>query len=265
MPGNKTIIRLKSISVVFRGKTLLHDVHFEVSAGQCCGVLGPNGAGKSTLIAVMSGYQWPSKGSVEILGQTYGRVDIQSVRARIGLIESSRIPSFNQRMPVREVVATGMFGTLLLPAYRPVTPQQWQQIDREFDEMGIARLARQRLGELSTGERMKVLIARTLVAGPDLLILDEPTAGLDIAARASVVRFLESLRQRKNAPTLFIVSHHLEEMPYPLDKVILLKNGTVHHQGPPNELLNSPTLSALFDCPVEVSCHGRRYYARVAT
>ncbi|MBN1359123.1 MAG: ATP-binding cassette domain-containing protein [Sedimentisphaerales bacterium] len=234
-----------------------------VPAGTCCAILGPNGSGKSALVAVLSGYLWPSTGTVTVNGATFGRVDLAAVRRRIGLIEPSRAPKFDPQMPVREVAATGLFGTIMLPLREEVEPEQWRRVDEELAAVGLDAIADRAYGDLSSGEQMKTLLARALVSDASVLLLDEPTVGLDMGSRAACIAVLDRLLERRDPPTLVIVSHHLDELPRAVDKVVLLKDGKVEDQGPPDKLLTSASLSRLFDCRVEVFKNDGRFVASV--
>lgn len=234
-----------------------------VPPGTCCAILGPNGSGKSTLVSVLSGYTWPSSGVVSVGGQVFGKVELANVRRGIGLIEPSRSPAFDEQMRVREVVATGLFGTIRLPLQRKVTAAQWRRVDGEIDSLGLDAMQDSVFAQLSTGEQMKTLLARAMVAEAGLLLLDEPTAGLDMGARAACVAVLERLLNRPRHPTVVIVSHHLDELPQRVDQVVLLGQGTVFAAGPAEQVLTSDKLSTLFCCRVEVFRNGGRYVAGV--
>jgi iron complex transport system ATP-binding protein len=236
----------------------------QVAAGSCRAILGPNGSGKSTLLAILSGYLWPSSGSVSIGGQVFGRVDLAEIRSTIGLIEPSRSPAFDPRVPVREVIATGLFGTVQLPMHQDVSPDQWRRVTEEIELFGLGEMHDSAFAQLSTGEQMKVLLARALVGKAGLLLLDEPTAGLDMGARAACIGVLERLLNRRNHPTVVIVTHHLDELPRLVDRVVLLKEGGVLDEGPAEQVLTSEKLSALFDCRVEVLRSNDRYVAGVS-
>jgi len=229
---------------------LLKDVSLQVGPGTCCAILGPNGSGKSTLVSVLSGYTWPSSGSVAIGRQVFGRVELAQVRRGIGLI-------------VRDVVATGLFGTIRLPIHQEVKAAQWRRVEAEIEQLGLVAMADGVFSQLSTGEQMKVLLARAMAAEAGLLMLDEPTAGLDMGARAVCVGVLERLLNRKNHPTVIVVSHHLDELPRRVDQVVLLKKGSVFAAGPPDRVLTSEGLGGLFDCRVEVIKTNGRYVADV--
>jgi len=260
---NAHTVHLEDVSVVRWGHPILTEVSLDVAPGACCAVLGPNGSGKSTLLAVLSGYLWPSRGTVRIGGHVYGRVDLASVRRTVGLIEPSRSPAFDDRMAVREVVATGLFGTIRLPLHEEVSAGRWERVEAELGSFGLGDLAQDPFSQLSTGEQMKVLLARAMIGTPQLLLLDEPTAGLDMGARAVCIGALDRLLNRPDHPTVVLISHHLDELPHAVDQVVLLKHGGVFGDGPPAAMLTSENLSRLLDCRVEVFRRNGRYVASV--
>jgi len=254
-------IELKNISVTRGGHRIVTDVTMTVQVGTCCAILGPNGSGKSSLLAVISGYLWPSGGTVTVGGHVYGRVSLGEVRRGIGLIEPSRAPRFSDRMRVRDVVATGFFGTIMLPPGYTVSVAQRQRVEKELASLDLHAFGSCPYGQLSTGEQMKTLLARALVADARILLLDEPTVGLDMGARAACVSVLDTLLERRNPPTVVIVSHHLDELPRTVQSVVLMKNGRVLGQGPPEERLTSEELSSLFGWRIEVFRRDGRFVA----
>jgi iron complex transport system ATP-binding protein len=259
--NNDIAIALEDISLTRSGHSILSDINLEVEQGTCCAVIGPNGSGKSALIAVMSGYMWPSQGTVALGGQVYGQVHLAELRKTIGLIEPSRSPKFNKHMSVRHLVATGLFGAVMLPLGVNVMPAQWERVDEEIQAIGLAPVRDAPFGRLSSGECMKALLARALVSHARVLLLDEPTVGLDLGARAACVSVIERLLQRKDGPTVIIVSHHLDELPRSVDQVVLLKQGKIVANGPPAKVLTSPALSMLFDCQAQVYRQNGRFFA----
>ena len=261
---NAHTVNLENVSVVRWGRPILTNISVQVAAGSCRAILGPNGSGKSTLLAILSGYLWPSSGSVSIGGQVFGKVDLAEIRSTIGLIEPSRSPAFDPHVPVREVIATGLFGTVRLPIHQDVSPDQWRRVKEEIELFGLGEMHDSAFAQLSTGEQMKVLLARALVGKAGLLLLDEPTAGLDMGARAACIGVLERLLNRRNHPTVVIVTHHLDELPRLVDQVVLLKEGGVLNEGPAEQVLTSEKLSSLFDCRVEVFRSNGRYIAGVS-
>jgi iron complex transport system ATP-binding protein len=227
----------------------------------CCAILGPNGSGKSALMAVLAGYLWPSAGTVCIDGSVLGQVSLEEVRRTIGLIEPSRAPKFDDWMTVREVVATGLFGTIMLPLREDLSKSQWRRVDAELASVGLHALAGHRYGDLSSGEQMKTLLARAMISDARILLLDEPTVGLDIGSRAACVEALDRLAARTDPPTIVIVSHHLDELPHSVGQVLLMKSGRVFAQGSPDSVLTSSRLSELFDCRIEVFKNDGRFIA----
>jgi iron complex transport system ATP-binding protein len=225
--------------------------------------MGPNGSGKSTLVSIISGYLWPTTGEISVFGKRYGRVDLRKVRRSIGLIETSRTPAFPDYLNVREIVATGLFGLLVLPLGSEVSRNQWRKVDVEMADLGISQFAGSTFGELSSGEQTKTLIARAMVSSPELVVLDEPTVGLDMRARALVLQTLDTLRRRKRPTTIVIVSHHLDELPHRVDKVVLMKEGRVVVDGKPAKVLTGSNLSSVFGCKVSVIKKNGRYLAAV--
>jgi len=260
---NAHAINLENVSVIRQGHSILTGISVRVAPGSCCAILGPNGSGKSTLLAVLSGYVWPTSGVVCIGGQTYGQVELALVRRGIGLIEPSRSPMFDERMSVREVVATGLFGTIRLPLHEEIPSAAWDRVENEIRSLGLGSLANGAFSQLSTGEQMKALLARAMIGKPRLLLLDEPTAGLDMGARAACIGVLDRLLSRPDHPTVIMISHHLDELPCTVDQVVLLKQGRVFGDGSPAAVLTSETLSRLLDCHVEVFKNHGRYVAGV--
>lgn len=258
------VVDIEDVGVIRGGQPILTDIRLHVAPGHCCAILGPNGSGKSTLLSVLSGYTWPTCGTVSIGGQVYGRVDLARVRRSIGLIEPSRSPAFDGRLRVRDIVATGLFGTVRLPPRAEVSAEGWRRIEAEIELLGLTPLRDCPFTRLSTGEQMKTLLARAMMAETSLLLLDEPTAGLDMGARAGCVGILDRLLARDRHPTVVIVSHHLDELPRSVDQVVLLKDGRAVGDGPPDEMLTSQRLSRLFDCHVEVFRNNGRYIAGVS-
>ncbi len=256
-------IELCGVNVIRLGKRILHDIHLRVPKHACCAVMGPNGSGKSSLISILSGYDWPSSGQVSVNGHVFGHVPLDRVRQGIGLIEPSRSPEFGSGMRVRDLVATGLFGTIRLPQNQDIADAQWTKVDVEIERLGLTAFKNTPFARLSTGERMKGLIARALLSDPGLLLLDEPSVGLDMGARARLIHHIDALRARVPAPTVVMVTHHLDELPSSVDHVVLLKEGCVLAQGRPGEVLTSERMSDLFSCRVHVACDHGRFMATV--
>jgi len=260
----ETAIELRHVTVVRGDRAILRDVDLRVPTGSCCAILGPNGAGKSAIVAVLAGFMWPTQGEVVVEGRAFGQVDLHQVRRGIGLVEPSRSPGFAEDMPVWEVVATGLFGTFMLPICGELSAGQGARVDAEVLALGLAPLRRHLFRTLSTGEQMRVLLARALVGRTRILLLDEPTAGLDMGARAACMDALETLSARPRPPTVLLVTHHLDELPRTVDQVVLLRQGEVLVAGEPEAVLTGDRLGGLFNCRVAViRQHGR--FVAVAT
>lgn len=256
-------IDLQGVNVVRSGSRILEGIDLRVPKRACCAVMGPNGSGKSCLMSILSGYAWPSSGKVTVNGHVFGRVPLDRVRRDIGLIEPSRSPQFSRSMRVRDLVATGLFGTIRLPLGQDVTEAQWRLVEAEIERLGLQSFQDSPFGRLSTGEQMKALIARAMLSRPQLLLLDEPTVGLDMGTRARLIQQIDALHTRTPCPTVVVVTHHLDELPPHVDHVLLLKAGRVLAQGPPETVLTSERMSDLFSCRIRVLRDCGRFVANV--
>ncbi|MEJ7635806.1 ABC transporter ATP-binding protein [Aeromicrobium sp.] len=254
---------LSKVSVVRPGKILLENISWTVEEGERWVVLGPNGAGKTTLMQIISATLHPSKGKVRLLGSKLGRVDMFELRTRIGHTSTT----VADRIPASESVS----NTIVSAAHAVLGRWQEQYDDEDhvranqmMGEMGIAALADRTFGTLSEGERKRVLIARALMPDPELLLLDEPAAGLDLGAREDLMGSLEVLSSAPGAPVLVMVSHHVEEIPVGFTHVLLLRGGKVVAQGPLESTLTSETLSKTFGARIQLQREAGRYAARRA-
>lgn len=240
---------------------MLADVDWEVEEGQRWVVLGPNGAGKTTLLQLASGRMHPTSGVAGILGEVLGAVDVFDLRPRIGLTSAAlaeRIPAGER---VRDVVVTASYG--VLGRWR----EQYDDLDHGrahelLGALGVVHLSDRRFGTLSEGERKRVQIARALMTDPELLLLDEPGAGLDLGGREDLVRRLGDLAADLAAPALVLVTHHVEEIPPHFTDVLLLRAGRVVAQGPIELCLTEEALSETFGMPLTLERHGGRWSAR---
>jgi iron complex transport system ATP-binding protein len=247
-----------------RGRTdLLRDVTWRVELDERWVVLGPNGAGKTTLLNLASARLHPTRGTVSVLGERLGRVDVNELRTRIGISTAAladRIPADER---VRDVVLTASWA--VLGRFR----ERYDGVDEAragvlLDQMGVAALAERAYGTLSEGERKRVQIARALMTDPELLLLDEPAAGLDLGGREDLVRRLADLAGDPDAPALVLVTHHVEEIPPGFSHALLLREGTVVAQGLLTETVTAQNLSTTFGVPLQVSHVDGRFAARAA-
>jgi iron complex transport system ATP-binding protein len=248
------------VDLVRGGRYLLRGVDLTVRAGEHWALLGPNGAGKSTLLGLLGAVTHPSAGTVRVLGHQLGRVDVRVLRADIGHVN----PRHPLRSPltVREVVLTGATSTIeLVPRWAP-SDAQLRDADELLELLGIDALRSARWPDLSQGERGRALIARALMPRPRLLLLDEPTTGLDVAAREQLLTGLDDLRAEHPELASVLVTHHLEEIPASSTHALLLREGATVAAGAIDEVLTAGHVTTCFDHPIRVSRLDGRFVAR---
>jgi len=249
---------------VREGAALLTDVSWTVRERERWAVLGPNGAGKTTLLALAATRLHPSSGTVDVLGQRLGRTDVFELRPRLGLASAALADRLPSRERVRDVVLTAGYAVLGRgrESYEPADEARAVAL---LTQVGCRGLLDRAYGTLSEGERKRVQIARALMTDPELLLLDEPAAGLDLGAREALLRRLSRLVADPQGPAMVLVSHHVEEIPSGITHVLLLRRGGVVAAGPLPEVLTGPHLSACFRLPLAVEpLAGGRYAARLA-
>lgn len=255
------VVDLASVSIE-RGKAkLLDDITWRVEESDRWVVIGPNGAGKTTLLQVLAAQIHPSDGIAEVLGEILGTTDVFELRPRIGVTSAALADRIPKAEPVRDVVVSASYAVM----------GRWRE---EYDEMDYVRarellsqlrvdaLADRTFGTLSEGERKRVQIARALMTDPELLLLDEPAAGLDVSGRESLVQTLSDLAQDPMAPASILVTHHVEEIPLGITHALLLKKGKIVAAGSLAETLTSANMSEAFDMALTVSSDEGRWTAR---
>ncbi len=257
------VIRLEGVTLKRGGRAILDGIDWRVGRGVSCAMLGPNGAGKSTLLAVVTGFMWPQRGRVFVLGEQYGRVELGPLRRRIGIVGHSRLPEFHGDMTALETVLAGRWGTIVIPPRVKIEERDMEAARHSLAAAGLERLAGEYFENLSGGEQMRVLLARAVVAEPELLILDEPTAGLDLGGRAAFNGALGRLLAARPTMTAVIVTHYIEDLPTSLDDVLILREGRVVAAGPARVNLTSEALSRAFDCEVDLIRRNGHYQAQV--
>ena len=259
----RPVATLRGVGVRIGGATLLDGVDLDVAHGRHLGLLGPNGSGKTTLLRVLAARLFPSHGDVEVLGVRFGRGDLRSVRTRIGLVSVALDQLDRARARVDHLVAAAASGSTW-PVGDPFAtgPDGLEQrVTRALERVGIGRLAARRVDTLSQGERQRVRIARALSTDPELLLLDEPFAGMDLAGRELLVTDLDRLLAEPDGPTVVLVTHHLEELPRRIADVALVRAGRIVAVGPTAATLTDAHVSAAFELPVRVRCDDGRYSA----
>lgn len=255
------VIDLANVSVIRSGKFLLNDVTWTVSDGQRWVIVGANGAGKTTLMQIIGASMYPSSGTATILDERLGATDVRELRTRIGHSSTSiadRVPRTERAEDVVLSAAHAVIGRWR-EAYDDADQARVDQIMRE---LRIGNLADRTFGTLSEGERKRVLIARALMTDPELLLLDEPAAGLDLGGREDLISSLNVLAESPESPVLILVSHHVEEIPPGFTHVLMLRGGHIVAAGPVEETLTSANLRLTFGIPLELTRTDGRYAAR---
>jgi iron complex transport system ATP-binding protein len=255
------VLDFRGVSVVRDGATLLDRVDWQVSEGERWVVLGANGAGKTTLLQLAAANLHPSRGRASILGETLGAVDVFELRPRIGLSSAALADRLPAKETVRDVVLTASYAVVGRWRER-YDALDSDRADELLDALGVAGLAQRRFGTLSEGERKRVQIARALMTDPELMLLDEPAAGLDLGGREDLVRRLGQIAEDVYAPALVLVTHHVEEIPPNFTDVLLLRQGRVVAAGPLEQTLTAEALEATFGLPLVLERHDRRWSAR---
>ena len=257
------VVDLAGVSIVRGGATLVDDVTWRVDEADRWVVIGPNGAGKTTLLQLLAAQIHPTGGVAGLLGEVLGTVDVFELRPRIGLTSAALAERIPRGERVHDVVVSASYAVL----------GRWREDYDELDHtradellaaLGIGALADRTFGTLREGERKRVQIARALMTDPELLLLDEPAAGLDLSGRETLLRTLGGLARDPYAPASVLVTHHVEEIPDGVTHALLLKRGRVVAAGPLRETLTPASLTETFDLPLTLGEHEGRWVARAA-
>ncbi|TSI15560.1 ABC transporter ATP-binding protein [Brevibacterium aurantiacum] len=255
-----TVLELSEVTFR-RGETrILHGVDLRIARGEHWVLIGPNGAGKSTILSFASAQVFPTSGTVDILGDRMGRVELQALRRHIGHV-NPRHP-LRSNLSVREVVLTGLTGTIERPLRWEPSPNEISRADDLIAEVGLSARADAGWKVLSQGERGRALVARALIAEPQLLLFDEPTTGLDVAAREQLLETIDSLSVTSPELTTLLVTHHLEEIPESTSHAMLISHGRLTAAGEIAEVLSTDQVSAAFEHPIDVGFADGRWSAR---
>ena len=243
--GPVPTVSVRGVSVVYDGNTVLGPLDWDIAPHERWIVLGPNGSGKTSLIKILSLYRFPTTGTVEVLGERWGAVDVREHRRRIGLASSSLRDQFRPNISSLDIVVTARYAAL----------ETWWHTYTDADRaaalaclkrVGAGQLAERTFATLSSGEQQRVQLARTLMGRPELLLLDEPTAGLDLAGREQLVASLESLAADPQTPATVLVTHHTDEIPPSFTHGLLLRDGVPLACGPLSDVLTAESLSECF-------------------
>ena len=258
---NQVVLSLSQVSVIRGDRTILGPIDFQIQNGERWVILGPNGAGKSTLLNILATRMFPTSGTVTVLNQQMGKVDLSELRTRIGICAALISEDIPGDEIVRDVVLTAAYAIL----------GRWNEVYDLWDEsravsllttFGVRELADRRYSTLSEGERKRVAIARALMADPELLLLDEPAAGLDLGGREDLLNRFANFAADPTSPASILVTHHIEEVPQGTTHALVLKDGKVAVSGPISQVITSEHMSAIFETPIEVTFDGKRFFAR---
>jgi iron complex transport system ATP-binding protein len=258
---NKKWISLENVSFIRRQRLILDGLSWTVAPGDNWVVLGANGSGKTTLLQLLAGYLWPSQGRVTVLGEEFGRIDLRELRKRIGWVGSfleAQIPSLMRPL---DLIVSGKYASIGI--FERPREEDYQQALDLARQLHCAEILESPYGVLSQGEKQRLLIARALIHQPQLLILDEPCAGLDLVAREQLLDTLEQLGRTSSGPTMILVTHHLQEIMPTFSHAFLLKAGRCLAQGTKAAILRSELLSQAFGIPISVNEEGNRYWSRI--
>ncbi len=265
MKVTKPILEVTRLRIVREGTVIINDISWRVDHGQLWVILGANGSGKTSLLSALTGYLMPTAGEISLLGERYGQSDWRELRKKVGIVSSSVRQMMADEEPALETVASGKYA--MIDFWGKLTRPDRAQALKLLRQVEAAYLAERPWRVLSQGERQRVLIGRALMARPRVLILDEPCAGLDPAAREHFLQFLQRLGRTANAPTLVLVTHHVEEIMPVFSHLLMLKNGAVLATGKKAAVLNSENLSQAFGDRMELRHTGvagrKRYHLQV--
>ncbi|SDQ30195.1 ABC transporter ATP-binding protein [Streptococcus equinus] len=243
-------LSLTNVSLERQNKKLLNNVTWQVNKGEHWAILGLNGSGKTSLLKLITAEYWTSQGSVEVLGNKFGGTDISNMRTKIGIVGSFIAERLSPHMLAEKIVLTGKYKSSIL--YTEYGEKELEEARQMLISIGGEHLLGRIYASLSQGEKQLLLIARSLMEEPEILILDEATSGLDLFAREKLLRQIEQITSLPNAPTIIYVTHHAEEITRSFTHVLLLKKGNIIAEGPKNEVLTETILSDFYDQKVSI-------------
>ncbi|MEO8694448.1 MAG: ATP-binding cassette domain-containing protein [Acidimicrobiales bacterium] len=260
MTVQQPAIEMIGVTRIEDGRAILADLDWTVAPDQRWIVLGRNGSGKSTLLRIASLYLHPSSGTVRVLGEELGRTDVRQLRRRVGYSAAAFADLLRPALSVRDVVMTAKFAALE-PWWHTYEDADRERAVEMLGRVGCESLAGHLFATLSSGERQRVLLARTLFTEPGVILLDEPTAALDLAGREQLVANLDALAADATTPPIVLVTHHVEEIPPSFTHALLLRDGRTLAKGPIEECMNAETLSQCFELSLELERRDGRWLA----
>ncbi len=243
------------------GRWILAGVDWTIERGERWAIVGPNGSGKTTLLRVAATYLWPSRGTVDVLGARIGTIDARELRRRIGFVSAALAAEIDPGLVAADIVLSARHAALA-PWWAAYTVADEARAAGALDRLGLAGLGRRTFGTLSSGERQRVLIARILMSEPELVLLDEPAAGLDLGAREALVGRVGALAADQSIGAIALVTHHVEEIPAGFSHALVLAGGRAVAAGPIGSTLTGSVLSAAYGLDLRVDASGGRFTAR---
>jgi iron complex transport system ATP-binding protein len=249
------------VGVRREGRWILDGIDWAIHAGERWAIVGPNGSGKTTLLRVAATYLWPSRGSVEVLGARIGAIDARELRRRIGFVSAALANEIEGGRVAADVVLSARHAALA-PWWAAYTAADEARAAAALDRLGLDGLGRRTFATLSSGERQRVLIARTLMTEPQLVLLDEPAAGLDLGAREALVARIGALATDASLEAVVLVTHHVEEIPAAFSHALVMADGRVVAAGPIGSTLTGPVLSRAYGLDLRVESSDGRFWAR---
>ena len=261
--STSTVLQFGDVSVVRDGNTILDSVTWQVDSDQRWVILGPNGAGKTTLLQIAAAAMHPTSGTAEVLQEALGKVDVFELRPMIGFASTAMARRIPRDETVLDVVLTAAYSVTgrWNEEYEGIDTRRAERVLKEW---GLEGFAERRFGSLSDGEQKRVQIARSVMTDPELLLLDEPAASLDLGAREELVGLLGGYAASPSSPAIVMVTHHVEEIPAGFTHALLLDDGKIVASGPIDEALTSETLTETFGMTIELTERDSRFAARAA-
>jgi len=261
MPS-KSIVNLDRISFIRNNTIILQDISLRIDRGQHWAILGPNGSGKTSLVSIINGYHWSSEGTAEVLGKKFGSTDLRELRRHIGECSSEIMNMIHNQDSVMDIVLSGRFASIGL--YEKPAAEDYDRAEELLVFFGLSGVSGRSFGILSNGEKQKTIIARALMPQPELLVLDEPCAGLDLKAREELLDAVENMCEAPGGPTLIYISHHIEEIIPAITHALVIRNGRMVARGAKKYVLTGEVLSSAFDIPVELVKRNDRFWPVVS-
>lgn len=261
MTANGEVLRVDQLTIRRGSVLLLQDICWRVQRGEHWVILGANGSGKTSLLSALTGYLTPTEGSVQLLGKEFGCTDWRALRVHVGIVSSSIRQMMPDYEPALITVASGRYA--MIDFWGTPSRQDRVRARRILKQIECEDLESRPWLYLSQGERQRILIGRALMAQPRLLILDEPCAGLDPAARERFLHFLDRLSKQPKGPSLILVTHHVEEITPGFSHSLILKEGRIQAQGKTPKVLSSQSLSEAFDTRATLQKQKGRYELKI--